>query len=140
MQVIWKNWTATGPKIIKDQIEINNDHIILSNPPQLPCVFSQYFHRQEKCIKLKLCGFAQKLFMFAYPCHPCVVYLPTFTKESNHMHVNIPCMDGMGYACSCFFFTSISFSFFTSPLPIFFWPKRFAYSQFSILNQKKHPI
>ena len=58
------------------------------------------------------------MFMFAYPRHPCVVYLPTFTKESNHMHVNIPCMDGMGYACSCFFFTSISFSLFTSPLPI----------------------
>ena len=77
--------------------------------------------------------------MFAYPDHPCVVYLPTFTKESNHMHVNIPCMDGMGYVCSCFFFTSISFSFFTSPLPIFFWPKRFAYSQFSILNQNKTP-
>ena len=86
----------------------NDDHIILSNFPSTSmCVFIvfQCFHQQEECIKLKLCGFAQKMFMLAYPYHPCVAYLShIYHRKQPYAGKYTSPMDGMGYCIDLIIF------------------------------------
>ena len=107
------------------------------------CIFTVFpstgrMHKAEV-----VCGFAQKLFMFAYPCHPCVVYLPTFTKENNHMHVNIPHVDGMGMYGICLLMFFLDFDLILSchiTAAHFFWPKRLQpFFQQLLFKQQKQP-